>query len=69
MQTLNKSKNWVMNWYVCDETGDFSRRKGSDRSSKLSSNTLNEMQMLKYKRGLSVRKISSNYRGKERTLE
>ena len=31
MEILNKSKNWVIKWSVCDETGEFSRRKGSCR--------------------------------------
>ena len=36
MELLNKSKNWVMKWYVHGKTGEFSRRKVSDRPSKLS---------------------------------
>ena len=32
MIILYKSKNWLTKWSVCGETGEFSRRKGSDRS-------------------------------------
>ena len=31
MEFLSKSKNWMIKWSVCDETGEFSRRKGSGR--------------------------------------
>ena len=31
VEILHKSKNWVIKWSVCGETGEFSWRNGSGR--------------------------------------
>ena len=60
MKIINKSKNWVMKWYVHGETEEFNQRKKSGRPSKLSSKVIEEPKMSKYKRDLSVRKKAGN---------
>ena len=54
----------MMKWSAHGETGEFNRKRGSGRPSKLSSKIIEELKMSKYRRGLSVRTISRKLKGK-----
>ena len=64
MKILGKSDKFVMKWSQRGESGDFQRKSGSGRPTKLSSKILKELKHSKYRRGFSTRKLSKKLKGK-----